>query len=90
MAVVEVTARQFKENPNCFFEQIDNGNQIVLKRGRKQKYSLVPVDDELGEDDFVVTPELLLKIENARQQMREGKYTECKTIEELHHFLDSL
>ena len=26
----------------------------------------------------------------SQQQMKEGKYTECRTLEELNHFLDSL
>ena len=37
-----------------------------------------------------VTPELLAKIERAEQQMREGKYTECKTIEESLKHLEAL
>ena len=86
MATLEVTARQFKDNPNCFFEHADNGSQVVIKRGRKPSYILTPVI----EDDFVVTPELIAKIESAEQQMREGKYTECKTWEETLKHLDML
>ena len=87
MAVLEVTAREFRNKQKSFFDIADAGRQVVIKRGRKQSYVLTPVDDD---DDFIVTPELLEKIEQAEQQMREGKYTECKTIEELHKFLDSL
>ena len=86
MAVLEVTARQFREKQKSFFEIADTGRQIVIKRGRKQSYILSPV----CEDDFVVTPELLAKIERAEQQMREGRYTECKTWEDTLKFLDSL
>jgi len=86
MAVLEISARQFRDKQRSIFEIADTGRQIVIKRGRKQSYILTPVE----EDDFVATPELLAKIERARQQMREGKYTECKTIEELNNFLDSL
>ena len=86
MAVLEVSARQFREKQKSFFEIADTGRQVVIKRGKKQSYILTPVD----QDDFVVTPDLWEKIERARQQMREGKYTECRTIEELNNFLDSL
>jgi hypothetical protein len=86
MAVLEVTARQFRDKQRNFFDIADSGRQIIIKRGRKQSYILTPVD----EDDFVATPELLAKIEQARQQMREGKYTECKTWEYSLKFLDSL
>ena len=86
MAVIEVTARQFRDRQKSFFDIADTGRQVVIKRGRKQSYILTPV----CEDDFEVTPELLKKIERARQQMREGKVTVCKTIEENIKFLDSL
>ena len=86
MAILEVSARQFREKQKSFFEIADTGRQIVIKRSRKQSYILIPV----CEDDFVVTPELLKKIERAEQQMKEGKYTECRTIEELNNYLDSL
>ena len=86
MAVLEVTARQFRDKQRNFFDIADTGRQVVIKRGRKQSYILTPVD----EDDFVATPELLEKIELARQQMREGKVTVCKTIEDNYKFLDSL
>ena len=86
MAILEVSARQFREKQKSFFEIADTGRQIVIRRSRKQSYILTPV----CEDDFVVTPELLEKIERAEQQMREGKVTICKTIEENHRHLDSL
>jgi len=86
MAVLEISARQFRDKQKSIFDIADTGRQIVIKRGRKQSYVLTPVNH----DDFVATPELLEKIERSRQQMREGKYTECRTIEELNTYLNSL
>jgi len=86
MAVLEISARQFRDRQKSIFEIADTGRQIIIKRGRKQSYILTPVD----EDDFVATPELLAKVERARQQMREGKYTECKTYEETLKHLEML
>ena len=91
MAVLEISARQFRDRQKSIFEMADAGRQILIRRGRKQSYVLTPVDDEDNEDDdFAVTPELLEKIERARQQMREGKYTECRTVEEINSYLQSL
>jgi len=91
METLEVSAKQFRAKQGSFFDMADKGRQIVIKRKMKQSYVLTPVEDEDDEeDDFVVTPELLAKIERAEQQMREGKYTECRTIEELNNFLDAL
>jgi len=86
MAVLEVTASKFRENLKGFFEIADTGKQIVIKRGQKQSYILTPV----SQDDFVVTPELLKKIEKAEREMKEGKYVECLTYEDSLKLLDLL
>ena len=86
MAILEVTARQFRDQQRSFFEIADTGRQVVIKRGRKQSYLLMPV----YEDDFVVTPALLEKIERARQQIQAGKYTECLTYEDTLKHLETL
>ncbi|MDR3339686.1 MAG: hypothetical protein LBT25_06300 [Candidatus Symbiothrix sp.] len=86
MAIVEVTARQFRDKQKTYFDLADNGEQILLKRGKKQAYVLTPIDD----DDLYFTPEILAKIAHSEQQAKEGKVTRCKTVEELTEFLDSL
>ena len=86
MAVLEVTARQFRDKQKSFFEIADTGRQIVIKRGRKQSYILTPVH----EDDFAVTPELLEKLDNIRQRVKNGEYTECATVDEALKHLESL
>ena len=86
MAVLEISARQFREKQKKIFDIADTGRQVVIKRGRKQSYILTPVD----QDDFVATPDLLEKIEKARQQMRDGKYTECLTYEDTLKHLETL
>jgi len=86
METLEVSAKQFREKQKSFFEMADNGKQIIIKRGKKQAYLLSPVEN----NDFVVTQELLERLEKSRQQYRDGKVTVCKTIEELYNFLDSL
>lgn len=64
----------------------DSGKQVVIRRGRKQAYILMPVE----ENDFRVTPELLTKLDAIRQQVKEGEYTECVTVEEALNHLESL
>ena len=86
MVALEVSAKQFREKQKSFFEIADSGRQIIIKRGNKQAYFLTPVEG----NDFSLTPELLAKLDNIRQTVKKGKYTECKNIEELNIFLDSL
>jgi hypothetical protein len=85
-ATLEVSARQFRDKQKSFFDLADLGSQIVIRRGRKRAYFLTPIEQH----DFTVTPALLAKLNIIRQQVKEGKYTECKTIEDNLKFLDSL
>ena len=86
MAILEISARQFREQQKSFFEIADAGRQVVIKRGKKKSYMLTPV----SQDDFVVTPEFLAKLDNIRQSVKNGEYTECKTVEEALNHLESL
>jgi hypothetical protein len=94
MDVLEVSAKQFREKQSSFFDIADTGRQVIIKRYPKPSYILNPVveedEDDYEDDVFVATPELLEKIERARQQMREGKLTVCKTLEDNLRLLDSL
>ncbi|GHT01697.1 hypothetical protein FACS189421_14370 [Bacteroidia bacterium] len=86
MEVLEVTTRQFRDKQKDFFELADKGKQILIRRGRKQAYFLSPVE----ESDFTVTPALLAKLDNIRQEVKEGNVTVCKTIEEALNHLELL
>ncbi|MDR1130093.1 MAG: hypothetical protein LBK96_03845 [Prevotellaceae bacterium] len=86
MTALEITAKEFQEKQKSFFEIADTGRQIIIKKGRKQAYSLAPVE----EDGFVVTPEIMERIEKSRQQFREGRVTVCKTRDEILRHLESL
>jgi hypothetical protein len=86
MAIVEITSRQFREKQKAMFEIADRGEKVIIKRGRKQAYTLTPVN----EDDLYFTPEMLEKIDRSLQQANEGKVTRIRTIEELDKFLGLL
>ena len=69
MAVLEITSKQFLEKQNSFFDMVDTGKRIVIRRGRKQAYMLMSIDD----DDLYFSPEMLAKIDHSLQQAKEGK-----------------
>jgi PHD/YefM family antitoxin component YafN of YafNO toxin-antitoxin module len=83
MAILQVTSRQFREKQKAFFELADKGEQIVIKRGAKQAYVLIPIDD----DDLYFTPEMLAKIDRSIQQAKEGKVKYLTSIEDIDRFL---
>jgi hypothetical protein len=86
MAIVEVTSRQFRSSQRAMFELADKGEKIVIKRGKKQSYVLTPIES----DDLFFTPEMLARIDESIQQIKEGKITTVNTDEELDQFLRNL
>ncbi len=43
MSIIEVTSREFRQNQKSLFEKADKGERIIIKRGTKQSYVLVPI-----------------------------------------------
>ncbi len=86
MAVLNLTSRVFRSQQAHVFDLADKGEIIIIRRGRKQAFTLVPIDD----DDLTITPELQAKIDKAREEYRLGNYISCSTNEELQAYLDSL
>lgn len=86
MAVIQITSREFREKQASMFALADNGEQVVIRRRGKVSYMLTPV----YENDFVLSPELEKRLEESRQQYREGNITTCTTKEDLNKFLETL
>lgn len=86
MAIIQTTSRQFRDKQKDFFDLVDKGEKVLIRRGKKQAYLLTPVDDE----DIYFTPAMLDKIDESIKQIQEGKVTKVATEEELNQFLENL
>lgn len=86
VAIIETTSRQFRERQKDFFELADKGEKVVIRRGRKQTYVLTPV----SEDDLYFTPEMIQRIKDAQQEIREGKCTVLNNRAELDAFFENM
>lgn len=84
--MIQITSREFRERQASLFDLADKGEQVIIRRRGKASYMLTPVRDS----DFMITPELEKKIEEARQQFRNGETISCKNAEEAIKFLESL
>ena len=86
MGVVQVTSREFRDNQATFFELADKGEQIIIHRRRKQAYVLTPIDD----DAFVLSDDAMKRIEQSREQYKNGETIVFSTKEELEKYLDEI
>ena len=68
-----VSSREFREKQALYLNHIDEGEEIILQRGRNKSYKIVP----LSEDDTLMSKEAFFaKIDKALQQAKEGKVKE--------------
>ncbi|MBE8713053.1 hypothetical protein [Sphingobacterium hungaricum] len=86
MKIVETTSRKFRERQKDFFDLADKGQQVVIRRGRKQAYVLTPV----SEDDLYFTPELIERIKESQQEIKDGKSLTFNSVKELDDYIRSL
>lgn len=86
MKVLEITSREFREKQKTYFELVDKGEKVVIKRGKKQAYVLTPISP----DGIQISPAMELKILKAMQASNEGKTKKVYTKKELHALLESL
>lgn len=73
MAVLNFTSREFRSQQAHVFDLADKGEKIIIRRNRKQAYTLVPIEDE----DLTITPELQARIDKAREGIKAGN---CVTL----------
>jgi copper chaperone CopZ len=68
----------------------DNAMVADIKKAIQMIKGIASVKILPAKQENVITPSLAKKIEKARKDFAEGRYTECKTKEELEAFLEAL
>lgn len=86
MATFNYTTREFREKQALILDKVDAGEDIIIHRGIKKSYMLVPVHKE----DYTISKEFREKIAKAREDYKAGKGITCKTIEQSMSLLESL
>lgn len=51
-----VSSREFREKQAMYLDHVDQGNEIVVQRGKNKSYKIVPIT----EDDTIVKKEHIL------------------------------
>lgn len=84
--MITVSSREFRSNQAYIFDKADSGEKIIIRRGKKRAYTLVPILDE----ELDITTELQEKIDKARQEYKEGKTLHFESAEAVQKWMDEL
>ncbi len=88
---ITVTSREFRDKQATLLNLVDKGENVIISRKQNHNKSMYMIT-LVEENDFnlVMTDELKLKIENARQEYKNGQTISCENKEELKTYLESL
>ena len=80
-----LSVREYRNNLAASLTKADNGEQVLIRR-KNEIYALVKV----GREDLMITPELQVKIDKAREEIKSGKCITLKSSEDIDAYFDSL
>lgn len=78
-----ISSREFRQNQRLYFEKVDNGEQIIVQRGKDKSYALTPV----SKDDLYFNAEMVKKIKKSIAQVKKGKVTTISSAKEIKELL---
>jgi len=78
-----ISSREFRQNQRIYFEKVDNGEQVIVQRGKDKAYALTPITG----DDIYFNAEMVEKINQSIEQVRQGKVKRVSTPEEISSLL---
>ncbi len=83
--MITLTIRDFRSNLAASLDRVDQGEQVLLRRGNKV-YTIIIVDD----GELVITPQLAEKIDKARQEYRDGSTLKFESASAAQQWMDEL
>ncbi len=83
----QIMAREFRDKQKSIFDCADNGEKIIIRRGKKKAYLLVPLEEEA---DLFFTPQMYAKIDKSIEEVNNGECVKLQSKEDLAKFLEKL
>jgi len=78
-----ISSREFRQNQKEYFDRADQGEHIIVQRGKDKAYTLTPV----SEDDMYFNAEMVEKIKQSLKEVEQGDVQEINTAEEIRDLL---
>lgn len=82
-----VSAREFRENQKSYLDQVINGVELLITRGKKQAFKILPVTND---DTLMSKEEFFAKLDKAKEKIKEGKFVEMEPDETLEDLLNRI
>ena len=81
--MIIISSREFRQNQRMYFDKVDQGEQIIVQRGKDKSYALTSI----GEDDIYFNEKMVERIKKSAKQAQDGDYIEISTSKEIKELL---
>lgn len=78
-----ISSREFRQNQKDYFEKADNGEQIIVQRGKNKAYTLTPI----SEDDLYFNAKMVERIKESMKQVEDGKSKKLNSARDIDELL---
>jgi len=78
-----ISSREFRQNQREYFDRVDKGEQIIVQRNKDKAYALTPI----SEDDMYFNAEMVERIKQSIDQVKQGKTKKVKDPEDISKLL---
>ena len=78
-----ISSREFRQNQRLYFEKADNGEQIIVQRGKDKSYVL----QRVNEDDLYFNAEMVKRIKDSLKEAEQSSLKTISTSEEINDLL---
>lgn len=82
MAMLKITAGEFRDNPQRYLDQVDAGEELMLQRGGGKQYLVIPADDVLADipPEYILEPDEDLERAISFDEFREGALAHIESL----------
>ncbi|PCI98235.1 MAG: prevent-host-death protein [Flavobacteriales bacterium] len=78
-----ISSREFRQNQKQYFEKVDNGEHVIVQRGKDKSYALTPI----SEDDMYFNAEMLERIKASILEVEKGDVKQISSAKEISDLL---
>ncbi|WP_338238752.1 type II toxin-antitoxin system Phd/YefM family antitoxin [Persicobacter diffluens] len=78
-----ISSREFRQNQKKYFDKVDQGEQVIVQRGKDKSYVLSPV----SENDLYFNAEMIERLKQSVLEVNKGETKKMTTPKEINDLL---
>lgn len=82
--MIVISSREFRQNQRLYLDKVDEGEQVIVHRGKDKAYALTPI----SEDDLYFNAAMIKRIKQSLAEAKKGQLKEISTSAEIADLLD--